>query len=180
MACTGLFATAGDNNGLGEAIAPYFKIIKNCKVAPSNGCFTSAGSHYYDSSSNVNWDTEISYKFITADGMSYMIYNIGGNCATNLSTGATGNMSQVCGQIYIDVNGPNKSPNRLGRDLYVFYITNGRGPLLYPYGGRDDNSSGNLWWKTPGTEVARYCTSTNTWGAPCPGRIMEEGWQMNY
>jgi len=183
LACTGLFSTP-DHLALGNALVPYFKIIKNCTTTASGGCFTSRGSDTISANGTNDWDAIGMYKFITADGMSYMILNLGSNCASASysSTGATGNMAKTCAQVWVDVNGPTKAPSRLGRDIFVFYVTNGKGPLLYPYGGKDHYESGaSRWWKNPADEsLVRHCATSNPWGAPCAGRIMEEGWQMNY
>ncbi|MCK7521137.1 MAG: hypothetical protein MZV64_27335 [Ignavibacteriales bacterium] len=47
----------------------------------------------------------------------------------------------------VDINGPKKGPNYFGRDMFRFYITNGKGALLYPYGGSDANNTGtDLSW----------------------------------
>ena len=87
-------------------------------------------------------------------------------------------MTQVCGSLYIDVNGPIKGPNNFGRDIFAFWITNGKGAMLYPMGGKDDNYIG--WWKNPANGNPRYCYPSITGGAWCSGRILEENWQMNY
>ncbi|MCK7516094.1 MAG: hypothetical protein MZV70_77060, partial [Desulfobacterales bacterium] len=50
-------------------------------------------------------------------------------------------------EVRIDINGPNKGPNYYGRDLFLFYIANGKGIQLYPAGGQDDinYSAWNNW-----------------------------------
>jgi len=114
-----------------------------------------------------------SYKFTTADGMMFMLYSAGnGWCTDSESSIATSAISQVCASVEIDVNGP-KGPNFYGRDIFDFYISNGKGPLLYPRGGIDDQ---NGYWKD-----SNYCsTDDNSDDAYCSSRIMEEGWQMKY
>lgn len=100
------------------------------------------------------------------------------NCADKgISTGATGNLAQVCARIDIDINGPNKGPNRRGRDSFIFWVSNGRGALLYPAGGRDDTD----WWRNSDA-AGDYasCYPGNKDGWTCAGRVMEEGWEMNY
>ena len=93
----------------------------------------------------------------------------------------------MCGGLAVDVNG-NKGPNNYGRDEFWFYITNGRGPKLYPVGGLDDGLNGS-WTKAIisvayGEEPTYYsspvCSKDNVKGALCAGRVIEEGWQMNY
>ena len=85
-------------------------------------------------------------------------------------------MTQTCGSVYIDVNGL-KGPNNIGRDVFYLYITNGKGPLLYPRGGADEGGSGP--WQN-GSGNPRECYSGSRDGNACAGRVMEEGWQMNY
>ncbi len=113
--------------------------------------------------------------------MSVLIHNYANNCTqggTTWTTGELGYMSQVCGHIRLDVNGL-KKPNNNGRDVFVFFITNGKGALLYPEGGKDDNFfGGNYWWNY---NNRNYCNSeTNKSGWYCTGRIMEQGWVMDY
>ena len=87
-------------------------------------------------------------------------------------------MAQLCGYVVIDVNGPTKGPNNYGRDIYYFWITNGKGAILYPLGGIDDNfNNTNHWWKTPSPNS---CSSGDKSGLSCAGRVMEENWEMNY
>ena len=84
-------------------------------------------------------------------------------------------MSQTCGEIYIDINGPSKGPNNIGRDIMGFWITTGKGVLLYPHGGVDDKYGGtNRYWSVYG------CNAGSVDGWACSGRIIEEGWQMTY
>lgn len=188
LACTGLFAAGTTHDTLGQAIEPYFSVIKSCGVRTGEGCMPSSQNQNFEGTGTAAyWDSSNQYKFVTTEGITYMLENYvqtsgntWANCVTNRSTGETGNMQQMCGSLRLDVNGPQKGPNRMGRDIFVFYITNGKGPLLYPSGGVDDNS--NLWWKTPGSGVPRYCPATpieaNT--NRCAGRVMEENWEMNY
>jgi prepilin-type N-terminal cleavage/methylation domain-containing protein len=112
-----------------------------------------------------------------------------------------GSMCNYIGAIYIDVNG-NKGPNVYGRDIFEFYLSDEG--ILYPVGGKDyalyknhtpiekflilegfyTNKSGEYtygeyqrsswnpyYWKSYDTSKA---------GAYATGRLMEEGWKMNY
>lgn len=182
LKCTGLFASGGmpdvANQYLGEELIKYLKVAKNCGVITNLGCFPADTNQNYDGSATKNFhrDNEPSYKIITVDGMSITVNSIQANCETDYSTGASGNMSQVCGWVYIDVNGL-KGPNCYGRDTYRFFITNGKGALLYPEGGVDDNHSGNYWWNY---SDANLCSPANKDGRYCAGRIIEKGWQMDY
>lgn len=190
LKCTGLFNSTTDAASLGAALSPYFKIVKNCQTGQNQGCFATKILANYDGSpeggnnsiDNSNWY----YKFITADGTSFALlnYTISGasyyDCAHSGSSGRLGSkspMTQMCGQVLMDVNGL-KKPNFLGRDIFMFYITNGKGALLYPIGGTDDGNAD--WWINPGDGTLARCNPNDKNGMYCAGRIMEEGWQMNY
>lgn len=169
IVCTGLGSSA-----LATELSQKFKTIKYCGTG-LNECFSvgyvTDWSWYYDGS-NKNTGSNLSggYKFITTDGISYNI-NYYGFCNDN-SALATGNMSQMCGWIAIDTNGL-KGPNNFGRDLWEFWIGNGKGvTVLYPVGGSEWPSN---YWKTN-----NHCTPAIPYAFACPGRIVEESWQMNY
>lgn len=186
LKCAGLFSAGSTHISLGNEFTKYFKVIKNCGIATGQGCWPANTNINYDGSSATNdhLDTEGYYTFITANGMSYSLANYAVNggsyldCGTNWSTGTLGNMTQVCGSLRIDVNGFN-GPNAWGRDTFWFWITNGKGALLYPRSGIDDNMSGsNRWWNY---NNSNYCSSTGGKGGTyCSGRVFEKGWDMDY
>lgn len=186
LKCSGLFAGGTNNLSLGTTLVKYFNTAKICENSIDKGCWPLETNQYYDGSNTVAnraFDKEAFYKFVTTDGISFAMGNYGNNCETpGYSTGSTGNMSQTCGFLYIDVNGL-KKPNAIGRDTFMFWITNGRGGILYPHGGSDANwngfSVGNSWWKNS-SNVPRHCLETSKTGTHCAGRVIEEGWQMNY
>jgi len=173
LKCTGLFN--GDGNAVVAALAPYFKIAKQCGSGVS-GCFPGQVSSSFDGSTNrSSFLNGLGNSFITQDGMAFYIESWNDNCASNVSTGATGDMEQGCGNIIVDVNGY-KGPNNFGRDIFYFWITNGRGPNLYPVGGQDDADM-SPWNSDP---AYLKCDSSFVSGVYCTGRVMDEGWQMNY
>lgn len=194
LKCTGLFdsSVTGQHNILGKALVKYFSVSQNCNTATNQHCFADVTNAYYDGTytgANPTYDVYGGYKFVTADGTSFYIENYKNNCltdgtngSTDYSTGRTGNMKQTCGAIYIDVNGL-KKPNAFGRDTFVFFITNGKGVTLYPLGGSDDGwntgSVGDWWWQDGSGNLKRCYPSLKN-GYYCAGRVMEQGWQMNY
>lgn len=100
-------------------------------------------------------------------------------CGMNNQTIVTpGDPMQVCGALYMDVNGGMKGPNNFGRDIFAFWIINAKEPRLYPVGGKEDNVMG--WWKNTSTEVPKYCYPGQSFGLWCTGRIIEDGWEMKY
>jgi len=180
--CTKLFDADTPDDAFNNEFVKYFKIAKNCKNADYDGtlgCFPDTINNDYDGIEDgisSGWDSS-GYRFITADGFSIKAFSGGNGCDNNdYSTHATNDMTQVCGMIYLDVNGL-KGPNYMGRDIFIFWITNGKGPQLYPNGGADYKWNSH-WANDDGTP--RSCYPDDTAGNYCAGRIMEEGWQMNY
>lgn len=181
--CTNLFAFVDGNattEKFGDEIVKYFKILKNCKLTSDQDCWSDMTRLNYDgtpSASDTNRNSkDTQYKFTTVDGMSFAIaHSYSDNCG--LMVGWQNNLSQVCGYLYVDVNGK-KGPNFMGKDVYEFYIANGRGAILYPYGGSDAANGGGWWWNQQ--ENQRRCSPANKRGDYCAGRIVEESWVMNY
>lgn len=186
LKCTGIFISSSPegNTILGNELKKYFKLAKDCGTTydandESTKCLSDSVSNAFDGSverTNMNTDKIGNYNFITADGFGISIYNYG---CTNVYGFPSGfNLSQYCGEIDIDVNGL-KGPNNWGRDIFNFWITNGKGPVLYPYGGPE---WGPAWGIGDSWEVGsgNPCTTDNPDGQPCTGRIMDQSWQMNY
>ena len=183
LLCVDVFDPAIDTSmsskKIGNEFKKYFKLSKDCGNLSEldTGCWADKTYYYYDKSSPDNFlrfDTTGLYDFLSADGMSYALD--GAPCA-NLH-GLTGNNTkQICGELYVDVNGKN-GPNAMGRDTFSFYITNGKGPAIYPEGGPELLQIGWGWRFASGQPVS--CNKLFTNGSRCAARIMEEGWQMNY
>jgi hypothetical protein len=82
------------------------------------------------------------------------------------------------GEIYIDINGPDKKPNRYGYDRFRFGLAaDGR---LYPYGGMETavkergSNYTQAYWKTYKNQNKTVPEEYRT------AQLMEEGWKMNY
>lgn len=179
LACTGLFSDSTSTLSLGEAFVKYIKTAKNCEASTDQDCWPVLTNRRYDGSGSgllgtANYNTgNTTYKFITLDGMSIRINKFTGanaDCQYKNATSMLGYMTQGCGSILIDINGP-KGPNCTGRDTFSFYITNGKGAALYPEGGVD---VGDYWWSNG------YCPSKSQDGIYCTGKIIENGWVMDY
>lgn len=178
---SGLFASGGATSRLtlGAEFTKYLKIAKNCGTTGEGNCWADLTYYNFDSDAaggTTNYNQDGSYTFLTADGMSFSINNFANDCIYDRSTGYSGNLKEVCGEVFIDTNGL-KGPNCFGRDVFQFFISNGKGAMLYPRGGSDDVDRG---WNSfiPGW----YCseTASNKSGMFCGGAIMENGWQMLY
>lgn len=183
LVCSGVFGTNSTTQSFGDTFSKYFKVVKNCGKAINKNCFATlihtSFDHKDDGHQDIDQTAEL-YKFITADGMSIGVLNFAdGNPALadcqNSQPDAT-YLKQYCGYLWVDTNGL-KSPNTLGRDVFFFYISNGKGALLYPAGGKELNGQ---WWNQD--PPYNYCqeSSSNRDGVACTARIIEEGWQMNY
>lgn len=164
---------------LGDNFVKYLKVAKNCGVG--SGCFSSDIGANYNSQSKVAAADIIGnhYSFITTDNMAYMLQSTGSGCSSSFDGASsrlyTKQMTEICGKLWVDVNGF-KGPNNYGRDIFLFYITNGITPSLYPAGGRDDAKKQ---WSTDGVNVIG-CDSNDTSGYACAGRVIGEGWEVNY
>lgn len=178
LKCTGLFA--GNSQQVGAQLVKYFKTAKDCDTT-TTGCMSDSVSQNYDGSgARASSDGLSTYRFTTVNGMSYAIFSWSSNCgsdADGYSNHITYNLKEVCGLCIVDVNGL-KLPNNVGRDIFYFYITNGKGPSLYPQGGVDESYNLDGPWITGSTP--NTCYSGYTWAQQCSARIMEEGWEMNY
>lgn len=161
------FFDSTDTNTMGSKFVSYFNAVKLCPIGTS-GCFPTTVYNFYDGT-NLDGSGTFSthYRFVTTDGVSFLIGQFSLNCAQSLA--ATGSMHKTCSPLfYVDVNGL-KGPNYLGRDIYRFAITTGKGPLLYPSGGPD-------WSFWNGV----FCSAAIPMGERCAGRIIQEAWEMNY
>ena len=96
------------------------------------------------------------------------------------------NYWQNAGYFVIDINGI-KTPNRFGRDIFTFMI--GNDGILHPYGGIDSAIfSSCTMMHTSDFEKSEYYWKNNiknhgyymSYGYDAAGRIIEEGWKMNY
>jgi len=185
LKCVGVF---DDSNTLGNEFKKYFKLAKDCGATydandGSTKCMADSYSYNYDGSGDrydMDADNSSYYRFVTADGFGIALEVGADNCANNQVDGKLNlNQSQVCGFMWVDVNG-SKGPNNVGRDIFAFKITNGKGPAIYPIGGSEDISDQPGWVNSSGTPS--YCDKdiTNKDGSSCTARIMEQGWQMLY
>jgi len=100
-------------------IVPYLKISEKCGI--SDGCYPNSNYTFLDKSATKNYYTDATRaKFILADGViaDFMIRDI----SCNSPQGTTPNLSSVCGDLDVDINGA-KGPNVFGRDYFRFWIT---------------------------------------------------------
>lgn len=164
---------------LGDNFVKYFKVSKNCGLNP--GCFPAEIGLNFNSKTTIPYTTLIGnhYSFITNDNMAYILQTTGTGCISNFdgafSTGYSGHMSSICAKLWVDVNAF-RGPNKYGTDIFLFYITNGIIPSLYPAGGRDDAKKQ---WSNDGINITG-CSATDTDGYACAGRVIGQDWSILY
>ena len=127
---------------LKKAILPYFNGAIDCgsNIADTECLYNSRSVTYMDYNNKYKLSFALldDGQYIVTDGMMYFFEN------ENLGTPDT--PRDVF--IFVDVNGFNKKPNQLGRDLFVFeLIKNGK---LLPMGADGTKYNENV-----------YCTKTN-------------------
>lgn len=161
-------------------LIPYLKIVKKCEGAE---CITTDGFHgYYEL--NGHKYTQIDKSYILSNGMILMKSSYG------LDLGFITYM--------VDING-NQKPNKMGRDIFSFYLFNHSSlnnyykernkkftSNLYP-GGLDDNGIPHY------SETRNYLLSPNAHracnknatlgyhsgvGAACAAVIMKDNWEI--
>ena len=157
-----------DHDGLANVFISKLNVAKNCGIdnALNSGCWTNQTITQLNGSTAMNFVDSGGYfsTILTNDNISYAFQAANKNCTQDNSGGNPSSplYNSLCGQVYVDVNGPNKGPLQYGRDIFRFWITkNG----VFPMGtGRSD--------------VYTNCSTTGS-GNACATRIMMEG-AMNY
>ncbi|MBR6162894.1 type II secretion system protein [bacterium] len=157
-------------------ILPYLQISKNCGYSTGEGCFPKNTKYkkingvegaIYDNVSN-NY-----YKIVLNDG-SLMYIELFDQCIENKTR---------CICFDIDVNGHRK-PNQIGRDLFsinLFPFTNNVMPDGTYIAGGEYNTASKSWPYETKETVDEQCDPNGTSsGWTCAGKIMREGWKMNY
>jgi len=174
LSCTGFFEDkAYSVDVVSQEIEKHIKVLKDCGYGDKAGCMPSLINMNPFGKSPYSDNTFMYHKFLSVDGSAYAIYDESGNC--NAWRGNDDIISKVCGDVYIDVNGP-KEPNTAGGDVFHFYIT--KKANLYPYGLAWTDISGN-WTGRCGDDII-YTNSNLVRGETCTGRIVEKGWKIDY
>lgn len=114
---------ASSDDGAAEMInklAPYLKSINNC--GKNGGCWPNLIYKNLDNTTNWGNLSLANSGSATAqlpDGSLLASWSYG-SCSWAVGSGLL--LSKACGQYFIDVNG-NKSPNRFGVDVFMFWLT---------------------------------------------------------
>lgn len=181
----------GTSKKAGDALSSKLKTISNCGTTAGEECFVKFDNNYDGSAnSTFSWTNGVNsgYKFVTMDGMSVSVRSYNSNCTSDFGFPAAPDAptyNSMCGELFIDVNGT-KGPNYFGRDVFLFFITSNKRPLLYPRGGfycsNNDTGTltggGNEYWNFNG--MGTGCSPGDKYGGFCAGRVMEKSWTMDY
>ena len=169
--------SGGDMTGIGpsenskgikryyDRITEFMKIQKSCRDSSDiTGCMDVSYKDIYGSSYTPNYDDAQSYvRAITSGGWSFSIASYSSSCK-----GSGYGYSNSCGNIYVDIDGPNKGKNTRGIDVFEFLITkNG----IQPFG------SGEYW-----TDSGNYGHNVHqcfTYGTYCTEWVIRNG-NMDY
>lgn len=147
------WSSTGSEN-FAKKLIPFMKVVTDCGTTTSSTkgstCWSDEKMKYVNGK-NFNGNTwQVAsysgfYKLVLIDGTALAFTSRSENC-----TAANGK-STYCGYILADIDGPKKGKNKLGDDVFQFYITE-KG--IFPQGGPDlleDNNAigegwGTTWW----------------------------------
>ena len=110
-----------DEAGYQKLMDMYGKVLQRAQICSGSGCFSSDMYTNLDGTDYKRLDTDTRWaslpKFILSDG-TLILFD------SSLSSDCTGSFGGVkfCAEIFVDINGK-KKPNRWGRDLYEFLLT---------------------------------------------------------
>lgn len=117
-----------------DRVSEFLKISKTCP-AKSAGCFKNGIFKNYrgedpDTISNWNFGNAGSYpRILLADGTSVFIQHWSKTCD---GAKAPDGSRSVCGWITVDIDGPTKGSNQVGKDIFMFDFSETYG--VYPFG----------------------------------------------
>lgn len=155
-------------------IEKYFKVVKQCNSA-AHPCFSSSYKKISGVTSQFN---------IGCHGKSYVLASGASICARYNSS------TNVIAEIHIDVNGT-KNPNVFGRDAFnLFLYSNGViDDLVVDIKDASNPENSVVWTEQRAPLLAEQreksfetaCKGEFTkWYHGCFGKILNDGWEMNY
>ncbi len=97
--------TTHNSTIFGDRLSEFMKTSKNCGLTLNTGgtCWTNSNTMFANNTAFQNIDSNSYYKFVLADGTTVAI------SATTLGV-----------NIYVDIDGPRKGPNKFGTDIFQF------------------------------------------------------------
>ena len=165
-----------------EKLAKYLKGSLGRKDDGSVGTLQDASLDIYNYSGNSSRTpaTDIPfYTFATGDAFALDFYD-----SSTISTNkqyARDSYKGIVATIWYDINGLETKPNRIGKDVFLFYLDNNG--TLVPYGGRQygnaySNANAQQLWKDSNDNACNE-TSINI-GLACAGSIADNDWKVIY
>jgi len=128
-----------------QYLKPHFDILKDCGEATDEACFATGDYRVLSNRTTDNPDERTGYKFITSDGMAFLVESRDSTSPDMYIT--------------VDVNG-SKKPNQFGKDVFVFtFYDNGTKPYGYYWSSENINSN---------------CLSKDN-GVVCSAKVLSEG-----
>lgn len=150
--------------GLNDFINSKLKVVKDCGSAFGD-CFASK-YYYLDGSESGDTTSGTCDRVIAiASGATLCIDIQNGSGGTNAEGNQEGSTTNLMGNvavIEVDVNGK-QEPNIRGRDYFVMFVTNSGDIIDVPY-----NNDGFVTDDSQGSYNGAF------------GKIMDDGWEMNY
>ncbi len=164
-----------DENTARDFMRKHFKIIKECGINYSNGCFA---TQYRSLNNNVSNNPNFSgFNAVTADGVAVAMH------VDSLDTGDE-YTDDYSGFITVDVNGQ-KGPNISGRDLFMMYFyADGTidayrvNPACRTYGHCVNGNSATAARNNLFNSYCRNNASGDMGG--CFGKLLNDNWEMKY
>lgn len=163
-----------------DLYAAKMNFVKKCYMTQNTGgdvCWVKDSS--VKDLYGANWAENInsSYARAVASNGAFYAFGYTSDDCSNCQFKYNG-VNITCGFVYVDINGL-KPPNKMGRDIFSFYITqNGIYPktiLGSTHGACLENNE---------TDLSNSCNPAidlSGWGGwGCAGKVAREGWQMNY
>ena len=185
-----------DQSAFISQLGKYMKIQKACEQMDfSDGChdvyyvqLNDSDNYIYEEGgySKAGSNRGGSLQVFTKDGMIYYFHHFdkvtyhgsrGEECEESKADGAVSCSYHTDSSLLIDVNGK-KGPNRHGRDLFNF-IVDERGQV-HPFGSSAVYGKKYAWDGEIGSASVFHSCTTDSYGTGCAGRIMDEGWKMDY
>jgi len=153
---------------------PYLNTVKFCPADNSSGgCFPNVTYKFLNGkNSSSNYETIDRTSVLLADGMSYTFFFPNPTTCMNIKS--------RCVSIAIDTNGF-KKPNTIGYDFVSFEIFPATGEFL-PRGinvnkfNAETNDYDKLTWE----QLLQRCSVGGSDNHLCSGRIVQEGFKINY
>ncbi len=173
-----------DLSKIAETADEYFellsKYISGSSYIPENSyddnvvTFTPAQTNWNKQASSITWSNYREFKF--SDDISLLIYN------NNMSsdTGKVGSYKGRFKAMYIDINGTQKGPNVMGKDIFFFDID--RSGQIVPWGSKAQ--AYRSWGIIPDYNTSDATTACNEDevgdGTGCAGSIFENNLKVIY